>query len=147
VATFILPSLIWMSTSAFDIEWLLSSTRLTRRRAWMRLLGDFVDCLSYLGARATVSLVDLLRSVAIVFGRLNVARFVSFDLMRHCLLILTSAKMKLEQFQWPKVLAAMLAFESIDSLMFVSTAAVEMKHCHRGLTTICVYFDDVCKRL
>jgi hypothetical protein len=86
----------------------------------MRLLGDFVVCLSYLGARATVSLVDLSRSVAIVFGRLNVARFVSFDLMRRCLLKLTSDMMKLEHFQWPKVLAAMLAFESIDSLMFGS---------------------------
>jgi hypothetical protein len=86
----------------------------------MRLMGDFVVCLSYLGARATVSMVDLSRSVAIVFGRLNVARFVSFDLMRRCLLILTSDMMKLEHFQWPKVLAAMLAFESIDSLMFGS---------------------------
>ena len=90
----------------------------------MRLLGDFVDCLSYLGARATVSLVDLLRSVAIVFGRLNVARFVSFDLMRRCLIILTSDIMKLELFQWSKVLAAMLAFESIDSLMFGSLLPV-----------------------
>jgi hypothetical protein len=86
----------------------------------MRLMGDFVVCLSYLGARATVSLVDLSRSVAIVFGRLNVARFVSFDLMRRCLLILTSDMMKLEHFQWSMVLAAMLAFESIDSLMFGS---------------------------
>ena len=40
-------------------------------------MGDFVVCLSYLGARATVRMVDLSRSVAIVFGRLNVARFVS----------------------------------------------------------------------
>ena len=86
----------------------------------MRLLGDFAVCLSYLGARATVYLVDLSRSVAIVCGRLNVARFVSFDLMRHCLLILTSDIVKLEHFQWSKVLTAMLAFESIDSLMFGS---------------------------
>jgi hypothetical protein len=87
-----------------------------------------------------VSLVDLLRSVAIVFGRLNVARFVSFDLMRRCLLKLTSDMMKLEHFQWPKVLTAMLAFESIDSLMFGSLRADEMMHCHRGLATIsCVF--------
>jgi hypothetical protein len=86
----------------------------------MRLMGDFVVCLSYLGARATVSLIDLSRSVAIVFGRLNVARFVSFDLMRRCLLILTSDMMKLEHFQWSMVLAAMLAFDLIDSLMFGS---------------------------
>jgi hypothetical protein len=86
----------------------------------MRLLGDFAVCLSYLGARATVSLVDLSRSVAIVSGRLNVARLVSFDLMRRCLLILTSDMMKLELFQCPKIMTAMLAFESIDSLMFGS---------------------------
>jgi hypothetical protein len=86
----------------------------------MRLLGDFVCFLAYLSARATVSMVDLSRSVAIVCRRLNVARFVSFDLMRHCLLILTSDMMKLEHFQWSKVLAAMLVFESIDSLMFGS---------------------------
>jgi hypothetical protein len=43
----------------------------------MRLLGDFVVCSSYLSPRATVSMVDLSRSVAIVFGRWNVARFVS----------------------------------------------------------------------
>jgi hypothetical protein len=86
----------------------------------MRLMGDFVVCLSYLGVRATVSLIDLSRSVAIVFGRLNVARFVSFDLMRRCLLILTSDMMKLEHFQWSKVLAAMLAFEASDSLIFDS---------------------------
>jgi hypothetical protein len=89
-----------------------------------------------LDARATVSLVDLSRSVAIVFGRLRVARFVSFDLMRHCLLILTSDMMKLEHFQWSKVLAAMLAFDLIDSLMFGSLRADEMIHCHRGLASI-----------
>jgi hypothetical protein len=44
----------------------------------MRLLGDFVVYLSYLSTRATVSLIDLSRSVAIVCRRLNVARFVSF---------------------------------------------------------------------
>jgi hypothetical protein len=86
----------------------------------MRLMGDFAVCLSYLGARATVSMVDLSRSVAIVFGRLNVARFVSFDLMRRCLLILTSGVVKLEHFQWPMVMTAMLAFDLIDSLMFGS---------------------------
>jgi hypothetical protein len=86
----------------------------------MRLMGDFAVCLSYLGARATVSMVDLSRSVAIVFGRLNVARFVSFDLMRRCLLILTSGIVKLEHFQWPMVMTAMLAFDLIDSLMFGS---------------------------
>jgi hypothetical protein len=43
----------------------------------MRLLRDFVVCLSYLSACATVSLIDLSRSVAIVCRRLNVARFVS----------------------------------------------------------------------
>jgi hypothetical protein len=86
----------------------------------MRLLGDFAVCLSYLSACATVSLVDLSRSVAIVFGRLNVARFVSFDLMRHCLLILKSDMMKLEHFQWPMEMTAMLAFDLVDSLMFGS---------------------------
>jgi hypothetical protein len=86
----------------------------------MRLLRDFVVCSSYLGVRATVSLIDLSRSVAIVCRRLNVARFVSFDLMRHCLLILTSDMMKLEHFQWSKVLAALLVFDPIDSLMFGS---------------------------
>jgi hypothetical protein len=86
----------------------------------MRLLGDFAVFLSYLRARATVSMVDFSRSVAIVCGRLNVARFVSFDLMRHCLLILTSDVMKLEHFQWSMVLKAMLAFDRIDSLMFGS---------------------------
>jgi hypothetical protein len=86
----------------------------------MRLLRDFVVCLSYLGVRATVSIVDLSRSVAIVFGRLNVAGFVSFDLMRRCLLILTSDMMKLEHFQWPMVMTALLAFESIGRLMFGS---------------------------
>jgi hypothetical protein len=115
-----LPSLIWMPTSALDIERLCRRRRLTRRRLWMRLLGDFAVCLSYLDARTTVSLVDLSRSVAIVCRRLNVARFVSFDLMRGCLAILTSDMMKLELFQWPKVLAAMLAFDLIGSLMFGS---------------------------
>jgi hypothetical protein len=67
-----------------------------------------------------VSLVDLLRSVAMVFGCLNVARFVSSDLMRRCLLILTSDMMKLDHFQWLKVLAAMLAFDLIDIVMFGS---------------------------
>ena len=86
----------------------------------MRLLGDFAVCSSYLSARATMSMVDLSRSVAIVCGRLNVARFVSFDLMRRCLLKLTLDMMKLEHFQWPMVLAAMLAFDLIDSLMFGS---------------------------
>jgi hypothetical protein len=38
------------------------------------------------------------------------------------------------------VLAAMLVFESIDSLMFGSLLPDEMKHCHRGLATIsCVF--------
>jgi hypothetical protein len=38
------------------------------------------------------------------------------------------------------VLAAMHVFESIDSLMFGSTAANEMKHYHRELATIsCVF--------
>jgi hypothetical protein len=86
----------------------------------MRLMGDFAVCLSYLSACATVSMVDLSRSVAIVCGRLRVARFVSFDLMRRCLLILTSDMMKLELFQWSMVMTAMLAFEAIDSLMFGS---------------------------
>jgi hypothetical protein len=86
----------------------------------MRLLGDFAVFLSCLGACATVSIVDLLRSVAIVFGRLNVARFVSFDLMRRCLLILTSDMMKLELFQWSMVMTARLAFEAINSLMIGS---------------------------
>jgi hypothetical protein len=81
-------------------------------------MGDFAVCLSYLSACATVSMVDLSRSVAIVCGCLKVARFVSFGLMRRCLLILTSDVMKLEHFQWSKVLAAMHVFESIDSLMF-----------------------------
>jgi hypothetical protein len=116
--------------------------RLTRRRAWMRFVGDFAVCLSCLGARATVSMVDLSRSVAIVCGRLNVARFVSFGLMRRCLLILTSDMMKLEHFQWSKVLAAMLVFGSIDSLMFGSLRADEMMHCHRGLATISCVFSD-----
>jgi hypothetical protein len=102
----------------------------------MRLLGDFVVCSSCLSARATVSMVDLSRSVAIVCGRLNVARFVSFGLMRHCLLILTSDVMKLEHFQWLKVLAASLAFDLVDSLMFGSLRADEMMHCHRGLASI-----------
>ena len=122
-----------MPTCALDIEWLCRRRRLARRRAWMRLLGDFAVCLSYLGARATVYLVDLSRSVAIVCGRLNVARFVSLDLMRRCLLKLTLDMMKLEQFQ---VLAAMLVFEAIDSLMFGSLRADEMMHCHRGLASI-----------
>jgi hypothetical protein len=74
-------------------------------------MGDFVVCLSYLSVRATTSMVDLSRSVAIVCRRLNVARFVSFDLMRHCVRILTSDIMKLEHFQWLMVLAAMLAFD------------------------------------
>jgi hypothetical protein len=82
--------------------------------------GRFCCFLSYLGVRATVSLIDLSRSVAIVCGRLNVARFVSFGLMRRCLYLLTSNMMKLEHFQWSMVLAAMLVFESIVSLMFGS---------------------------
>jgi hypothetical protein len=61
-------------------------------------MGDFAVCLSYLGARATVNMVGLSRSVANVFGRLNVARFVSFDLMRRCSLMLTSDMMKLKHF-------------------------------------------------
>jgi hypothetical protein len=112
-----------MSTSALDITWLLLSTVDAVWHGdvrWMRLMGDFVVCLSYLGARATVRMVDLSRSVAIVFGRLNVARFVSLDLMRRCLLILTSDMMKLEQFRWPIVMTAMLAFDLVDSLMFGS---------------------------
>jgi hypothetical protein len=108
----------------------------------MRLMGDFVVCSSYLGVRATVSLIDLSGSVAIVCGRLNVARFVSFDLMRRCLLILTSDMMKLEHFHWSTVLAAMLVFEAIDSLMFGSLRADELKHCHRGLATISCVFSD-----
>jgi hypothetical protein len=86
----------------------------------MRLLDDFAVCSSSLSACATMSMVDLSRSVAIVCGCLRVARFVSFDLVRHCVRILTSDMMKLELFQWSKVMTAMLAFEAIDSLMFGS---------------------------
>jgi hypothetical protein len=41
-----------------------------------------------------------------------------------------------------KVLAAMLVFEAIDSLMFGSLRADEMMHCHRGLATISCVFSD-----
>jgi hypothetical protein len=115
-----LSSLIWMPTCALDIEWLLSSTPFDTATCCGCDYGRFCCVFVIFGCTRNCEFVDLLRSVAIVFGRLNVARFVSFDLMRHCLLILTSDMMKLEHFQWSKVMTAMLAFEAINSLMFGS---------------------------